>query len=196
MATSLYSDAFTGNTETPLATHWSTMNCGAITTAMNGNNGTAIGSNAAAFNGSYVDDQTYDDSQYAECKMVAALFYQGVAIRYNTTDFYLVCGHSDGTRIRLFDSLGNVLYTWTHSWSAGDLLRIEVDSAFLISVYHAGGLVGTFDDATNHLSQSGKAGIVAYGIGQVDDFDSGNMAAGGVSIPVLIEILNFAETLD
>jgi hypothetical protein len=180
-------ETFTDTNGTALATHnasW-TVNSGSFVVQDNGCCPTGSGvENLARWNA-----DTFNNDQYSQC--VAAILatggvQAGVAVRVSTSGAETAYGcYWDNTTAYIFK---NVAGTWEQLGAtvtpptAGQLVRLEVSGTTLTLKYDG----STQTTRTDSAISSGAAGLAGYssgGSGYLDDWEGGNLSAGGGTPP-------------
>jgi len=178
MATQKYADNFNSNTENPLATNWSTARVVYDNVGLKGYSNGAAASTANVNCGSYVDVETFDNNQYAQCSILVNTF-TGLILRYTNNDGYNVFVRDSG-RLRISKMTdASVLYTISGGpYNSGGVLRAEVVGN-VISVFWNGVKQYDYTDSSNFFT-SGRPGIQTFHtsttVAVIDDFSCGNTA--------------------
>ncbi len=189
-STVIATDNFDGNTESPLATNWSTAT---INTAdgLKGISNGAAPRTLSVNNSSFWDTASFDNDQYSQIKILDNTGYPGVILRHDTTknNFYS-CHVRDVNRVRIGDGAGLMTITTitnTGRYTNGGTLKCDVVGS-LITIYWDGSSQGTYNDTSNY-AVSGPPGIWSYGIStaapNMDDFEAGNTADAGPTVTPL-----------
>jgi hypothetical protein len=193
-------DNFNRDNENPLAGNWTTIaNMTNMALYLNKVYPTGY---ADAETGVRWNADAFNDNQYSQAKLIDAKasnqWSQKVTARTSASakTFYDF-GSDDGANF-LFQKC--VAGDWTQLGAAvslapqtNDVIKITA-SGTTIEGFVNGVSQGTRVDSS---ISSGSAGfIIYYGTSSFDDWEGGNVAAGGLSIPVVTETLNFAEALD
>ncbi len=184
--------ALTGGNWTQLNTDWSSVTGGTVfaASASNGSNeGAAVWSGTGSFT----------DAQYAKITIGGLAFLNsahaiGVIVRASTDtnaarDFYFAYVAADTAAPNYTPVLGKVvngtrtvLHSATVAWANGNTLSLEVDGTTLTVFKNDVALGGSFIQTDASLS-TGKPGICANGPAPTgDDWEGGNITAGGGSI--------------
>ena len=190
--------AWSDNDQIESSASW-TLVKGAIDIQNTGSDGRYCG-DTSGYCYAYWDDDTFDDDQYSQCvidNVGGGGNYVGVGVRISETDNVYGVLTKNNTQIPFKEVNGSNTELGSRgadTVSNGWKIKIAI-SGTTITYYRdddAGGFdvwTAVSDDGT-HVDaslESGSAGIAAAtdsGTGHADDWEGGDLAVGGISIPV------------
>jgi len=139
-------------------------------------------------NAAYWNADSFNNDQYSKIKIVSlgTLNTVGPLVRVSPSaeTFYRVVTSTTTITISkcIVGSFTNIGTTISYTFATGDTLKLAVVGTTL-EVFVNDVSVGTRTDSD---IASGSAGIYSRGDGVVDDWEGGNVAAGGSAIPVFM----------
>lgn len=147
--------------------------------------GASKGRGGLEYNGAFWNADPFADDQYAQVTGNTA--FHGPAVRCSSgANGYVVFASSlTSVATKMVAGVQTNIGALTNP-TDGQLTRVEVEGA-VIRVYHDG--VQADSGITDSTFSSGSAGWWTYdGTGRVDDFEGGNLSAGGGSVLPLIAV--------
>ncbi len=163
--------------------------------------GFSIYSNALCNNGSgdyaaHWNADTFEDDQYASCKITVGSSYIGPAVRVasgSTKTYYGIYGGGSTAYMYVaVDGGWTQLGSTGSAWATNDVIRIEANGTTISSTKN-GSATGMPGPVTNNSIASGYAGVTGYAgldtTHRLDDWEGGNLGGAAADVsPALLRV--------